>query len=83
MASTETFSGNEEDSVSTTALVLYLPQAAELLNMPEARLYELTRSRASARMDHPIPFFRIGRRVAFTRAALEAWVMKLQNAGAR
>jgi hypothetical protein len=69
--------------MSTQPLVLYLPQAAELLNMPEKRLYELTRHRASARMAHPIPFFRIGRRVAFTRPALEAWVMKLQNGGAR
>jgi len=64
-------------------LVLYLPQAAALLNMPEARLYELTRRRASARMSHPIPFFRIGRRVAFTRAALEAWILALQNGGVR
>jgi hypothetical protein len=64
-------------------LVLYISQAAELLNMPETRLYELTRHRASARMAHPIPFFRIGRRVAFTRPALEAWILKLQNGGAR
>ncbi len=62
-------------------LVLYLPQAAELLNMPPMRLYELTRRRASARMAHPIPFFRIGRRVAFTRPALEAWILKLQGGG--
>jgi predicted DNA-binding transcriptional regulator AlpA len=64
-------------------LVLYIPQAAQLLDMPEKRLYELTRHRASARMAHPIPFFRIGRRVAFTRAALETWILKLQNGGAR
>jgi hypothetical protein len=64
-------------------IVLYLTQAANLLDMPEKRLYELTRHRASARMAHPIPFFRIGRRVAFTRPALEAWVLKLQNGGSR
>jgi predicted DNA-binding transcriptional regulator AlpA len=68
--------------VPMTALVLYLPQAAELLGMSPARLYELTRGRAQARQDHPIPFFRIGRRVAFTRASLEAWIVKLQG-GAR
>jgi hypothetical protein len=64
-------------------LVLYIPQAAQLLDMPEKRLYELTRHRATARMAHPIPFFRIGRRVAFTRPALEAWVLKLQSGGSR
>ena len=69
--------------MSTQPLVLYLPQAAELLNMPEKRLYELTRHRASMRMAHPIPFFRIGRRVAFTRAGLEAWILKLQSGGSR
>jgi predicted DNA-binding transcriptional regulator AlpA len=64
-------------------IVLYLSQASQLLGMPEKRLYELTRRRASMRMSHPIPFFRIGRRVAFTRAALEAWILALQNGGAR
>jgi Helix-turn-helix domain len=68
--------------VSTTPLVLYLLEAAELLGMPPARLYSLTRRRAQARQDNPLPFFYIGRRVAFTRAALEAWVLKLQE-GAR
>jgi predicted DNA-binding transcriptional regulator AlpA len=66
----------------STALVLYLPQAAELLGMPPARLYELTRSRAQARMANPIPFFKLGRRVAFTRSGLEAWILRLQG-GAR
>jgi hypothetical protein len=60
-------------------IVLYLDQAAALLDMPPKRLYELTRHRASARMAHPIPFFRIGRRVAFTRPALEAWILKLSE----
>jgi predicted DNA-binding transcriptional regulator AlpA len=61
-------------------IVLYLAQAAELLGMPEKRLYELTRGRSQARMSHPLPYFRIGRRVAFTRAALEAWIISLQLA---
>ena len=64
-------------------IVLYLPQAAALLDMPEKRLYELLRHRAQVRMAHPIPFFRIGRRVAFTRPALEGWILKLQNGGGR
>jgi predicted DNA-binding transcriptional regulator AlpA len=64
-------------------IVIYIDGAAQLLGMPKARLYELTRHRAAARQDHPIPFFRIGRRVAFTRPALEAWILKLQNGGAR
>jgi Helix-turn-helix domain len=62
-------------------LLLYLKQAAALLDMPPARLYELTRSRAQARQANPIPFFRIGRRVAFTRPALETWIVTLQKGG--
>jgi predicted DNA-binding transcriptional regulator AlpA len=65
--------------MSTPPLVLYLAQAASLLGMPESRLYELTRGRAQRRGEPPIPFFKIGRRVAFTRAGLEAWILKLQN----
>jgi predicted DNA-binding transcriptional regulator AlpA len=68
--------------MSTQPLVLYLIEAASLLGMTPARLYELTRSRAQARQDNPIPFFKIGRRVAFTRTGLEAWILKLQE-GAR
>jgi predicted DNA-binding transcriptional regulator AlpA len=69
--------------VSTQPLVLYLFQAAELLGMPESRLYDMTRSRAQARMAHPIPFFKLGKRVAFTKSGLEAWIEKLQKGGAR
>ena len=68
--------------MSTTPLVLYLIEAASLLGMPPARLYELTRSRAQARMTNPIPCFKVGKRVAFTRTGLEEWVRKLQG-GAR
>jgi excisionase family DNA binding protein len=64
-------------------IVLYLTQAAELLGMPSKQLYELTRRRAQVRMAQPIPFFRIGRRVTFTRAALEAWIQALQSGGTR
>lgn len=69
--------------MSTQPLVVYLPQAAELLGMPPERLYELTRHRAQVRMPHPIPFFKLGKRIAFTRAGLEAWILKLQNGGNR
>jgi predicted DNA-binding transcriptional regulator AlpA len=65
-------------------LILYLTQASSLLGMTPQRLYELTRNRAQARQTHPIPFFRIGRRVAFTRPALESWIVTLQqNGGSR
>jgi len=71
--------------VSTTVpLILFLSQAAEVLGMSEPQLYELTRSRAQKRMAIPLPHFFVGRRLGFTRAALEAWVAKLQqNGGAK
>jgi predicted DNA-binding transcriptional regulator AlpA len=64
--------------VSTTPLLLYLSQAAALLGMSESRLYSLTRARAQSRMANPIPHFKIGRRIAFTRSGLEEWICKLQ-----
>ena len=69
--------------MSDQPIVLYLSQAAALLDMPPGRLYELTRQRGRTRLAHPVPFFKLGRRLAFTRAALEEWVLKLQARGGR
>ena len=68
---------------TTTPIVLHLAEAAALLGMPAKRLYSLTRRRAQMRMgESKIPFFRLGKRIVFTRAALENWIAKLQE-GAR
>lgn len=60
-------------------LLLNLFQAAELLGLKPQNLYELTRSRSRVRQVHPIPFCRLGKRIAFRRESLEQWISKLEN----
>lgn len=62
-------------------LLLSLTQAAELLGLKPSNLYELTRSRSRARQVHPIPFCRLGKRIAFRREALEQWIAALEAEG--
>ena len=61
-------------------LLLSLAQAAELLGITPANLYELTRSRSRVRQAHPIPFCRLGKRIAFRRESLEQWIRNLEKA---
>lgn len=61
-------------------LLLTLAQAAELLSLKPSNLYELTRSRSRVRQTHPIPFCRLGKRIAFRREALEQWILRLEGA---
>ena len=62
-------------------LVLNLSEAAALLGIRPAALYELTRNRARARQRIPIPYLRLGgRRLAFRRESLERWVAQLEDA---
>lgn len=66
-------------------LVLNLSEAAELLGIKPSQLYEHTRARARARQRIPIPYLRLGgRRLAFRKSSLEAWVAQLEaETGAR
>jgi excisionase family DNA binding protein len=59
-------------------LLLNLFQAAELLGLKPQTLYELTRSRSRVRQAHPIPFCRLGKRIAFRRESLEQWITRLE-----
>jgi excisionase family DNA binding protein len=60
-------------------LVLSLAEAADLLGIKPNNLYELTRSRSRARSKHPIPYLRLGKRIAFRRESLEQWIAKLES----
>ena len=40
---------------------------------------ELTRSRSRVRQAHPIPFCRLGKRIAFRRESLENWISQLES----
>lgn len=66
---------------SQSKLLLSLSEAADLLGLKPSNLYSLTRSRSRVRQTHPIPFCRLGKRIAFRRESLEQWISTLENEG--
>ena len=69
-------------------LTLSLPEAAELLGLTSDQLYELTRNRSRVRSRNPLPYLKLGKRLAFRRASLEQWIAaqeaaQLPEGGAR
>ena len=60
-------------------LLLNISQAAELLGLTKPQLYELTRSRTRLRHAIPLPFVRLGKRIAFRRESLEKWIAALEK----
>lgn len=65
----------------TERLVLLLPEAAELLGLTPQQLYEITRARSRSRQTHPIPYIKLGKRLAFRRQSLEAWLIANEKNG--
>jgi predicted DNA-binding transcriptional regulator AlpA len=59
--------------------LLSMEQAAQLLGLTGAQLYELTRNRSRARQAVPLPVIRIGKRKMFRAAALHEWVLQLEK----
>jgi len=60
-------------------LLLNLQQAAELLGLTKPQLYELCRSRSRVRQAIPLPYVRLGKRLAFRRESLEKWIAALEK----
>ena len=60
-------------------LLLNISQAAELLGLTKPQLYELTRSRTRVRHAIPLPYVRLGKRLAFRRESLEKWIAALES----
>jgi len=60
-------------------LVLSLSEAASLLGLNEQQLYQLTRRRSRLRQARPIPCLKLGKRLAFRRESLEAWIAELET----
>jgi excisionase family DNA binding protein len=65
--------------VSQPKLLLSLAEAAELLGLKPTALYQLTRTRSLVRQAYPIPFLRLGKRIAFRRESLESWISRLES----
>jgi predicted DNA-binding transcriptional regulator AlpA len=68
-----------EITVSSQPLLLNLVQAAELLGLKPSNLYELTRRRSLTRQRVPLPYVRLGKRLAFRRESLERWIAQLEG----
>jgi excisionase family DNA binding protein len=66
--------------VSDQPLLIPISEAASLLGLNKNQLYEICRTRSRVRQRHPIPFVRLGKRIAFRRESLERWIAELETA---
>jgi len=63
-------------------LLLSLSEAAELLSLDRQQLYQLTKTRSRVRQAIPLPYVRLGKRLAFRRESLENWIAQLESSTA-
>ncbi len=63
--------------------LLDISQVAQRLGLPKSTVYELTRERAHVRHVHPLPTFKVGRRLKFNWSAVIAWLDTLEKEGVR
>lgn len=61
-------------------LLISISDAAALLGLTKEQLYELTRNRSRVRQAVPLPYVRLGKRIAFRRESLERWIATLETA---
>jgi predicted DNA-binding transcriptional regulator AlpA len=62
--------------------ILTMTEAAEILNMTERQVYELTRRRSQERMDYPFPVFAIHSKALRVRKGdLMTWINKIAQRG--
>lgn len=63
-------------------LLLTITEAANLLGLSKQQLYQLTRQRSRERQSRPLPYVRLGKRLAFRRESLVAWIAANEDGGA-
>ena len=63
-------------------LLLTITEAASLLGLSKQQLYQLTRERSRSRQSRPLPYVRLGKRLAFRYESLVAWIAANENGGA-
>jgi excisionase family DNA binding protein len=61
--------------------LLDITQVAARLGVPRSTIYELTRNRAHVRHSHPLPCFKVGRRLKFNWSSVVAWLDTLEKEG--
>ena len=64
-----------EDTILTVA------EVAELLRCKPSSIYNLTRSRGTARYDNPIPVLRLPMGLRFRRSSVLAWLASQEKRG--
>ena len=61
--------------------LLDIRQIAARLGIPKSTVYELTRARGTVRHSHPLPHFKIGRRLRFNWSRVLDWITELEKEG--
>jgi len=56
--------------------ILTIDELAAILKMTRSQVYTMTRKRARARMEHPLPVLRINGNIRFRRTDIEEWLEK-------
>jgi excisionase family DNA binding protein len=88
MVGTQKFNVTRADLLGPTAMqasdeLLDITQVAARLGIPKSTVYELTRSRAHIKHEHPLPAFKVGRRLKFNWTAVISWLDTLEKEGIR
>lgn len=62
--------------------ILTIDELAAFLKLTRSQIYSMTRARAQARMENPLPIVRINGNIRFVRSEVEAWIQKLTRESA-
>jgi excisionase family DNA binding protein len=65
-----------------TDTLLTVDETAKLLKLPRSTVYELTRTRGQENA-LPLPAFKVGRRLRFSKAAIINWLTQLEKEATR
>ena len=60
--------------------ILTVSELASLLKMSRRQIYSMTETRTRAKQEHPLPTMRVNGNLRFSKSAVEAWLVKLQEA---
>jgi len=73
------FESRTQGKNTTMEPLINMDQAAVLLGLTKAQLYELMRTRSRRRQIIPIPFVRLGKRKMFRASSLDEWVSQMEK----
>jgi len=59
--------------------ILTIEQLSDVIKMPKSSIYSMTRARARARMESPLPVLRINGNLRFCLESVQEWLKKLED----